>query len=303
MKRLVQLPRFPELQNYLVMNIIYDELTNAFKDYNCEIRIVHKLEELQNEGIIFLSHGLSDRSDNDVYIKISQICPDVLFYCWYWCNQPSYVPYDDFQPFKYIIYTGNNILKLPTVPALINEYNNYQTSSKFCPLKLRANEHPDLVGTYPRNVVRDYCFMGGGYKQHWVPSEFTGIYHRVIYDNYLPYDTRREIYLSSFFAFGFHGEWPIDCGSISQRVFEGMAYGCIVLCDNPMAEQITDGIVVTVHSKDDLIEKMNFYKTHPELVIQKQQKGYEWVKKYGTNRESVRILLEKAKSLYNLDFD
>ena len=303
MKRLVQLPRFSELQNFLVMNIIYDELTNAFLDYDCEISIVNNLEELRNEGIIFLDNGALWRGNRDIYNKIGAKCPDAVYYCWYWCDLPSYIPYEDYQPFKYMIYTGNNILKMPSIPELINEYHNYTPSKKFCPLKLRANEHPELVGTYTRNVTRDYCFMGGGYKQHWVPEEFTGIYHHVTNDNYLSYDTRRDIYLSSLFAFGFHGDFPIDCGSISQRVFEGLAYGCIVLCDNPIAEQLTNGIVITVTSKDDLIEKMKYYKQHPELIIEKQQNGYEWVKKYGTNRESVRVLLEKLKELYNIEFD
>ena len=71
MKRLVQLPRFPELQNFLVMNIIYNELTNAFLDYDCEISIVNNLDELRNEGIIFLDNGALWRGNRDIYNKIT----------------------------------------------------------------------------------------------------------------------------------------------------------------------------------------------------------------------------------------
>jgi hypothetical protein len=302
MKRLIQLLRFPKINSILVMNIIYDELSGAFKDYDCEICIVNNFEDLRNEGIIFLDNGalITNRSIlDDIGIK----CPDVVYYCWYWADLPSYKPLDDYRPFKYIIYTGNNILKMPTVKHLIDEYNNYTQSNLFCPLKLRANEDPNLVGTYKRNVLRDYCFMGGGYKIDWKPTEFTGIYHQVIYNNYFSYDKRREIYLSSIFALGFHADLAIDCGSISQRVFEGLAYGCVVLCDNPIVEELTNGIVVTITSKKDLIEKMRYFKENPDLIIEKQNKGYEWVKKYGTNRESARLLLNKLKDVYNIEFD
>jgi spore maturation protein CgeB len=145
--------------------------------------------------------------------------------------------------------------------------------------------------------------MGFYYRSEWVPRELNGIYHATSWENYLSYDKRKDIYLSSIFALGFHGDDPINCGSISQRVFEGMAYGCIVLSDNPMAEKITDGIVVTVRSKNDVLEKIKYFKENPDLIIEKQNKGYEWVKKYGTNRESIRVLLAKLKEIYNIEFD
>ena len=53
-------------------------------------------------------------------------------------------------------------------------YHHYQYMMKpdFVPLKLRSNESPQLVGTYPKNIERDYCYMGGGYKMDWIPQSF-----------------------------------------------------------------------------------------------------------------------------------
>jgi hypothetical protein len=48
---------------------------------------------------------------------------------------------------------------------------------------------------------------------------------------------------------------------------------------------------------------MRYFKENPDLIIEKQNKGYEWVKKYGTNRESARLLLNKLKDVYNIEFD
>ena len=287
MKRLIQLPRFQELNPLPVMKQVFDELTAAFKDYECEIKIINSINDLQDDGIVFLDDAAGQYINNkDVYIKMGTKCPNSVFVCWYWRDF-------SFQPFKYIIYTGEHHLR----PV---KYDEYMSHSKFVPLKLRANDSPNMIGKYDRSYKRDYCFMGGGYKMDWVPSEFNGLYHRVIYDNYLSYEERRNIYLSSKFAFAFQSDENIRTGHLSQRIFEGLAYGCITLCENKLAEEITDGAVIYVSSKEDLINKMKYYTVNP--VSEKQKQGYEWIKKYGTNRVSVQLFLDKIKELYNKEF-
>jgi spore maturation protein CgeB len=143
--------------------------------------------------------------------------------------------------------------------------------------------------------------MGSGYKRDWVPHEFTGIYHNVCSNNFLPYNERRDIYLSSTFALAFQSHENIKHGHLSQRIFEGLAYGCVVLCENKLASEFTNGIVVYISSKLDLLEKMKFYKNNPELMEEKINSGYEWVKKLGTNRYSAQFFLEKIKELYNYE--
>lgn len=295
MKRLIQLPRFPCLNPLPVMKCVFDELTDGFKDYNCEIKIVNSFEDLEDDGIIFLDDSAGNYINNkDIYIKMGEKCPNSVFICWYWINT-------NFQPFKYIIKTGEYFVKNDNITK---EKLDYILSPNFVPLKLRASDSPLQIGKYPRNVIRDYCYMGGGYKIDWIPpSNYSGIYHQVIYDNYLPYSTRKNIYLSSIFALGFQADANIRDSHLSQRIFEGMAYGCIVLCENPFASEFTDGIVVHISSKEDLVEKMEYYKGHPELITEKQQKGYEWIKKYGTNRLSISDFLNKIKELYNKEFD
>jgi hypothetical protein len=46
---------------------------------------------------------------------------------------------------------------------------------------------------------------------------------------------------------------------------------------------------------------MKFYKNNPELMEEKINSGYEWVKKLGTNRYSAQFFLEKIKELYNYE--
>lgn len=294
MRRLIQLPRWRELNQLPVMYHVFDELTEGFKDYECEIRVVTSLEELEDGGIIFLDDAAGRYMEQkEIYIEMSKKCHHSVFICWYWDKD------DSFKPFQYMIYTGEYYMNKPN-----DIYHHYQYMMKpdFVPLKLRSNESPQLVGTYPKNIERDYCYMGGGYKMDWIPQSFTGIYHRVIDTNYLSYSERKQIYLSSTFALGFQSDGNIQTGHLSQRIFEGLTYGCIVFCENPLASIFTNNIVVHITSKEDLINKMNYYKNHPEEILDKQQKGYEWVKKYGTNRLTIQNILHKIQSLFHLQF-
>ena len=295
MRRIIQFLCISELNPLPVMACVFSELSGAFEDYECVIKKVIFLHELEDGGIIFLHDEAGLYKNNSaLYTLISQKCPNSVFICWYWRDL-------SFRPFNKMIYTGEYYLYLHMKKNEITDYD-YMTNPLFVPLKLRADDSPEKIGTYTRQVMRDYCFMGGGYKMDWVPSEYTGIYHRVIWDNYIPYNVRRNIYLSSIFAFGFQSDENIRTGHLSQRIFEGLAYGCIVLCNNKLASTFTNDIVVYVSSKEELVEKMQYYKEHPEEVEKKQNAGYEWVKKYGTNRLSAALLLDKIYDVFGDKF-
>jgi hypothetical protein len=298
MRKLVQLPRFQELEPLLVMNYVFDELTSGFKHWGFEVRIVTRKEDLEDGGILFLD-DYAYRFNKNIINEIAKLCPNSVCICWYWLDT-------NFKPFQYIIHTGEYNLMVPTNSTARQRHLTYMTIPTFVPIVFRPNELPENIGTYPRNVVRDYCFMGAPYKPDWVPSspEFNGIYHTGDWSKYLSYDKRREIYLSSTFALGFHDPIAVESGSISARIFEGLSYGCVVFCESEFVCKYTDGIVVHIKSKEDLEEKMRYYKTNPELIKEKQIQGYNWMRtKGGTNIHSCLLFLQKIKEFYNIIFE
>lgn len=295
MKKLVQVPRFPELNTFLVMNFVYDELVPGFQQLGFEVRIVTRKEDLEDGGVLFFDDNAYKRN-RTILDQIAFFCPNSVAVCWYWLDQT-------YRPFNYMIHTGEYYLLPPPVTRqeIKQRHDSYMTVSTFVPLIFRPNEALEKIGTYPRNVVRDYCYMGARYRPDWVPSspEFVGIYHTGDWNVYLSYAERRDLYLSSIFALGFHDSIALECGSISARIFEGLTYGCVVFCESEFVCNFTDNIVVHIKSKEDLEEKMRFYKAHPELIFQKQQQGYEWMRtKGGTNAHSCSVYLEKIKQLY-----
>ena len=287
---IVQLPRMPEIRPLFVMTRVFDELVEGFTDYGYTIKIPKNLDEMEDGGLIFLDDAAGEYIQNkEVYIQMGLKCPKSIFICWYWKDT-------SFKPFQYMIYTGEYAMSA----AVYHHGYEYMMKPYYVPLKLRANESPALVGTYERYSLRDFCYIGWGYKMDWIPKRFTGLYYRVTGDNRLTYAERKEIYLSSVFALGFQADENITCGHLSQRLFEGLAYGCIFLCENKLASIYTDGIIVHVKSAEDLEAKMEYYKMHPELIREKQLKGYDWIRRYGTNREAARDFLDKIKRFYNL---
>ena len=296
MKRLIQWIQLSELSPLPVMDRVFEECTEAFKDDGCVVRRVAKWDELEDGGLIFLDDAGGRYLEPEFrpwHERLVRLCPTSIMVCWYWMDKT-------YRPFPRMIVTGEHYVYREQASPVIR---NYMLRPDFVPLLLRASESPDLVGTYSRSVQRDYCFMGGGYKMDWIPpaDQFTGLYHRVIDQNYLPYSVRRTIYLSSRFALAFQSDENIRTGHLSQRIFEGLAYGCIVFCENPLASQYTKGAVITVTSREDLWEKMREWSsTSPERVKEQQERGYEWVRRFGTNRTAMALLWNRVQARFQV---
>lgn len=298
MKRLIQWIQLPELSPLPVMDRVFEEVTAGFMDFGCIIRRVSTWNELEDGGLVLLDDAGGHYHEphfHSHHARIAQQCPTSIMIGWYWTH-PTY------RPFSRMVVTGEHYVYRNQVSPSIQAY---MLRPDFVPLLLRANDPPEKIGAYPRHVERDYCFMGGGYRMDWIPpaDEFTGLYHRVIHTNYLSYEERRSIYLSSQFALAFQSDENIRTGHLSQRIFEGLAYGCIVFCENPLASQYTNGAVIHVGSREELWNQMRQWKqATSEQIEQQQQKGYEWIRSFGTNRTSVALIWERIRARFHVDW-
>lgn len=270
----------------LVLMYVFTELCQYFIQQNYNVKKVNNINEITNNCIVFM--GDNFKTPNIVSL-LHSIAPDAIYIGWYWHPINT-------DALKYFIYTYENMLNPDSrVSFLKNKKNN-------CPLLLRASDNPELIGTYEKNIVYDFCYMGAGYCPEFIPSEpFKGIYHGV-WDHKLfySYDKRKNIYLSSIFALGFQSDQNIKDEHISQRIFEGMAYGCVVLTNSLPACHQTNNICVFITSKQDLENKMKFYIDHPELIKKKQRDGYEFIKKYGTNHYSIELFQKCIQNSFDI---
>jgi hypothetical protein len=291
-KREIIILNCPEIKCHLVFLYVLKELCGYFSRNGYVVKIANNINDLHDNCLVFMG--------ND--IKVSQPArllnthaPNAIYIGWYWQN----VNVDEL---KYFVHTYENALNIYFEPDRVNDLKKLIQTKVNTPLLLRANEDPMLIGTYARDIKYDYCYMGMKYCPEMKPGdEFTGYYLSTTrHEDFIDYESRKKIYLSSIFALGFQGAKNIGYKHVSQRIFEGLAYGCIVLSNSLPACEQTNNIVVYVSSKKDLEEKMTYYKNNPYRLLQKQLEGYEWSKKFGTNELSIQKFRDLIENKYNI---
>jgi hypothetical protein len=272
-----------EIKCPLVLLYVFIELCNAFKERLYNVKIINNISDITNNSIVFLGDIINTSTPANL-LNIQS--PEAIYIGW-----GGWHKYD-VSVLKYFIYTHENRLN----PEILS--NKIKIS---CPLLLRASDNPNLIGKYKRDIKRDYCYMGWKYCENLVPSSiFSGIYHGVTdHKLFLNYSNRKKIYLSSTFALGFQSNENIINKHVSQRIFEGLAYGCLVLSNSMPACEQTNNIVIFINSKKDLEDKMKYYLNNPDLIIKKQEEGYNFCKKYGTNHYAIDKFIHTINENYN----
>lgn len=267
----------PEIGAPPVMMYVFPEMCTAFADKGFKVRICKQIAELTNNDIVFMGDVFQCE---DPELLLYNQAPDAIYIGWYWHTI-------NIKRLRNFIYTHENAL---------NEDERIQMMKRkgiTCPMPLRAADSPSKIGTYPRQEVYDYCYIGPwAYNRDLRPTQFHGFVHdNYGVENFLDYDTRRNIYLSSKLALAFQSDWNIEYKHVSQRVYEALAYGCVTFSNSISATEQTNGIVVHVTSKEDLELKMDYYLQHPEEVEKKRQLGYEFIRKCGTNHYTADLFL------------
>ena len=282
MKRDIFILDCHEIKCPLPIRYAYNDLCGAFRRKNYNVKIINSILELHNNSIVFMG-DIFHCNGFEPQDLLSEFAPDAIYIGWYWTNI-------NVNKLKYFIHTYENIMNIYHYTKS-SELIKLRQQKYNIPLLLRANDDPMLIGTYERKIERDYCYMGYKYCPDMIPIHFTGVYHGTfIHEDFMSYEERKKLYLSSIFALGFQSTSNIELKHVSQRIYEGLAYGCIVLSNSLPACEQTNNIVVYVDSLKDLEEKMTYYKNNPDLIKQKQEQGYAFVKKHGTNEKSVELI-------------
>jgi hypothetical protein len=268
------------------------EFIEGFTEFGFAMKESNSIEECKGINIILLSN----HKINIEYLKrLNSVNPTAVYILWYYHNVFHEIP------FKYFILTGEHFIYPPKIPEHIEYHRLNESISNFIPLYLRANEAPKNIGLYQRGEVYNGCFMGSGYKYDW-SNVCSNVFYHDISRGLLDYKARRDIYLQSTIAFGFHNDNNIVNSHVTQRVFEGLTYGCVVISDNKAATDYTGGIVEYASCRDELREKVSYVLNDPEVLIVKQEQGYEWAKKFGTNRFSAKAFLDKIYELWQITY-
>jgi hypothetical protein len=281
----------PEIGMHIAFMYACAEACHAFKRMGYTVRIARSISELSDNCIVFLGNDI--HAPNPA-IMLARQAPRAVYIGWYWNEQ-------DVRQLPHFMHTCEYKLK-PKESLTYFGSGSSSNSIVKVPFLLRANDDPALIGTYAKDIARHYCYMGYRYNPEMVPSspKYTGYYYGTKnLTRFLNYETRKRIYLSSMFALGFQSKSNADEQHVSQRIYEGLAYGCIVLSNSEAARDQTDGIVEFVSSRREIEAKMDYYLKNPEAYVAKQTAGYHFIKtRGGTNHATAQLFIDAANTAF-----
>ena len=275
------------------VRLLFRDLMGGFKRLGFIINETSSKEDVTNNSIVFMDNNVKKETIDFFHENIK----DSLYFGWC-CHEPQMKNhnFDRINFFYITCYT-----KTPVG----DQYNLTKHVRNYVPLYHRANEDPEEIGKLERNIKYDWCYIGAPYRTDLIPDSTKFTNYKMASNNvsrYLSSQERKNIYLSSLVHLAYQGDTNIRDGHVSQRVFEGLSYGCIVLSNSKPACEQTNNIVEYVNNIKEVEEKIEYYKNNKDKLLEKQQQGYELMKEIGTNHFSISKFNEKSKEVYNIDF-
>jgi len=264
----------------LVLKYVFVELCLGLDN----VYLISSIDDVPNtdQSVVFLGDTFRVPNPEQVLKRV----PEARYVGWYWHNI-------DTRGLKFLHVYENMLAGTDHRVAFLQQQKNN------CPLLLRAPLNPEFVPELRPEPELDYCYMGTRYAMDLVPgAQYRGIYYSPpTTQQFLPWPRRKEIYLSSRFALGFQSDDNMINKHVSQRIYEGLACGCVVLTNSQPAVEQTNGICIWVGSRADVEEKMAYYMSNPEAYAQKQAEGWAFAKQQGTTTYAREIIWSKLDKI------
>lgn len=246
-----------------------------------EISRLNQIELIQPGDIVYLSnHGFtSDDIPFDVLERIGKMGAFQIL--WYWHDHLEMARNLFGERF---VLTGEHFYEKPQLLDHVRCWNIQNKISNFVPLTFASNLNPTEIGTFSRSAKYLAHFVGNGYKKEIntrLRMRFRGI-KIVNTPPFISESARRDIFLASKIALGWHSQGNIENHVVVERVFEGLAFGNVVISDTATAVAITGGIVEFADSYEIAKELILRIRKDEKFRVSKMEDGYEWAKAHGT---------------------
>jgi len=273
------------------------KFTSGFSHLNFEIFVVNddsvfeSINDSSNNFFFIGNHGLSTNQYPETIDKLKSFSNTIKIF---WFFHDFFINNKDINLGKRIL-TGEHFLKEPSLPNHKKCYDFQKTIDYYHPLTFLSYIPIEKIGTFPRKEIWDAQFVGAYYKTQWT-SKLQNCFIR----NTAPEISENErinSFLSSYVSLGFSADDNIKNHVVTERVAEGLSLGNVILSDNPVATEWTDGVVEYVDNFDQLKERIYFYKHSDSAFHQKQQEGYKWSKTKGTYTHLAKSFIDLGQKL------
>jgi hypothetical protein len=291
---IINTPSLPILGNFWHT---VKKFTSGFSNLNFEIFIINDDSNFDNiidsnDNFFFIgNHGLSYNEYPTTIEKLKLFSKTTKIF---WFFHEFFIKNKDINLGKRIL-TGEHFHKEPLLLHHKKCYDFQKSIDYYQPLTFLSYIPIETIGTLKRKEIWDAQFVGAYYKTEWT-SQLKNCFIRNTAPE-ISEEQRINSFLSSYVSLGFSADDNIKNNVVTERVAEGLSFGNVVLSDNPVASDWTDGIVENVNSLENLIERINYYKQNKEAFLRKQKNGYNWAKNKGTYTHLAKQFIEKAKAI------
>jgi hypothetical protein len=203
------------------------------------------------------------------------------FILWFWHEHLSTATEIFRQNF---VLTGEHFYNKPSLHAHVKIWEIQNSTNSYVPLTFASNLLPADIGKLSRRDEYLAHFIGNGYKPT-LNKKLSRRFRKIKIINtppFIPEAERKRIFLSSKVALGWHSDDNIKNSVVVERVFEGLAFGNVVVSDTPVAKEITDGIVEFSDTYEETKEFLLRIKKDDAFRALKVEQGLSWAKAHGT---------------------
>lgn len=226
-----------------------------------------------------------------------------IFWHFHWIYKNHYLECSVDFPFKKFIFTGEHYRNITDdVRAhwggLIDWYTSHDN---YVDLPFSADINPNDIDSFflKRKDIYDCGYVGARYKEQWT-NQLANKHNCFVHYYWPPLDEQQRIdkgFLSSKISLGFNSDSNAKLGLPTERVFEGLAFGCVVVSDCKVAEEATDGIVKFVNSYDELDNFVDMCLNNPKFVENRQSLGMQYAKEKGTYFHVAKNFIRKIEEI------
>lgn len=246
-----------------------------------EIKSINDIELIAKGDFVYLSnHGFTKlKMPIEIFTAIHS--KGAYLILWFWHEHLEFAR--EIFGNRFVI-TGEHFYSKPIVEGHLRNWKLQQKISEYVPLTFASSLKPAEIGTLTRRDHYLAHFVGYGYKSE-INRRLRFRFRSIKIQNTPPFiseEKRRSIFLSSKVALGWHSDDNIKNNVVVERVFEGLAFGNVVISDTPIAKEITDGIVEFGQTYEETKEFLLRVKKDELFRQKKIHDGLAWARSNGT---------------------
>ena len=196
---------------------------------------IRKLEDVSGTIVFMFDHGYKNVNYKQEIDILSEL-KNVTFICW-GCEE-KYVK----NKLNNVILTGAKLYKKPPINGAIKAWDLQLNCDNFVALAHGANVHPEHleIKTDFSKYIYDCNFVGYTYNTDWlqyIQQHLNTFIRSTGGSNYCIGEERINSYKNSLCSLGWQADLNKQNFVISERIFEAMAYGCLVITDAKHIEE------------------------------------------------------------------